>query len=249
MSSSLSTLTIKDNIVKALIRPGGYKLKAKTFADATLKLEGEAAASSALYQRSEAARGEIINMLALLDPIVGSFLAAFTGGKTKYEVGKLTSTKGQDQQDAILMTLSAIGICLHLGLMEKEVSDVMDTHLQSASTSMTVLEEDIRTHYTERPVEGLLDVFQNGVLTADLLGLGDGEADPFTLPSRPTVERSKKAKELADLLDGDDPYTPILVRKKKDKGKKKEVSLSQEVVLHASSASTSAELASYFPSA
>lgn len=205
--ASLSSLALKGNIQNALVRPGGYKLKAAAFSDKALKLEREASSARVLYERSESARDEVNTVLSLLDPLIYDYLSMITEGKTKYEQGRIMTTTGQEQQDAILTALAAIGICLQTGMMEHETISKMNDHLEEASTGLSVLEKDARTSFSAHNMSNLLDTMQSGPLTADLLGLADLEAEKFSLPSRPTAVRSRDQASYQEIFGEEDIYT------------------------------------------
>lgn len=205
--SSLSSLALKANIERALIRPGGYKLKAATFAASTLALERESAAAKVLYERSENAREEITTLLTLLDPLIYDYLYAITEGKTKYEQGRISTTTGKDQQDAVLTTLAAVGICLQTGLMEHTTMSKMEEHLRGASEGIETLDKDVRTHYSAHNMTSLLDTLQSGPLAAELLGLADEEPKRFAPPVRPAAVKAREPATYEAIFGETDIYT------------------------------------------
>jgi len=214
--SSLSSLTLKNNILEALVKPGGYKLKSAAFAETALALEREMASAKVLYERAESARDEVSTVLALLDPLIYSYLSTITDGKTKYEQGRIQSTSGREQQDAILTALAAIGICLQTGLMEHETINKMSDHLDEASDGLTLLEKDNRTNYSAHNITNLLDTLQSGPLAADLLGLADAGVETFSLPTRPAALKAREQASHEMIFGEKDIYTrPPTVRKGK----------------------------------
>lgn len=251
--TSLSSLTLRGNIKNALVKPGGYKLKAAAFSDRALLLEREASSAKVLYERSENARDEINTILSLLDPLVYDYLNAITDGKTKYEPGRILDSSGQEQQDAILTTLAAIGICLQTGLMEHETMSKMTDHLEEASSGLAALEKDARTSYSAHNMTNLLDTMQSGPLAADLLGLSDGESTAFKLPLRPAAARARTQAPYEEIFGEDDIYTrsppPRSSRKSPRQAENtepsKEIS-SGQLVLRGSNTSGEASISEFF---
>jgi len=198
---------VKDTLIRTLLKPGGYKLKAETFGNSMVALERERAAYSCLYERADAARSELVDLIKIMDPLVEDYLTKVTGGRTRYKGNDITHKSGREEQDALLTTIAAACISLQLASMEHDALVITETSVPSVSASGQDLEQDDSTHYSQASLPGLLNVIQSSATAAHFLGVGDLDINVEIPLKREPLVRSERADVPFPVLGLDDRFT------------------------------------------